>query len=545
MSSKVAQYLNEHLLGEVTTNEHIRKKYATDGSVLHMVPDMVIYPRTTSDIRKVARFSWQLAEKGHKLSITVRGGGTDQTGGAVGSGVILDVRAHMNTIFELDIKQRLVRVQPGVTFKALNDALRLQGFRIPSYPQSQAYSTIGGAIANNAGGVLSGKYGTTGEWIHQLEVILSNGEVLQTGRVNKRDLAKKKGLQTFEGELYRNVDNLLADNTGLIEKLAVDGRDNAGYNVVDVRRRDGSMDLTPLIVGSQGTLGIISEVIMKVQPIPEQPLVGALAFPDHDAARDALDALRALDPSLLELVDGRVFEYAAEQGKTYPFYNEALEQGNVAAIVVVEYDQPGDHAKKRIVKKIEKLLENQKAYMAFERKPEAADELRTLLQVSVLSLLPDKPDHSVPHILEGAYVPQERLEEFMKAVEVLESKNHVDLPLSGHAGEHIYYARPQLDFHKVGDRQKVFKLLAEWSAAVFAHGGSLIGMSSEGRLKAAFAYKDLDNDVKELYISIRDLFDPLGFLNTGVKQAVELKKLAGDLRGDFDGSDFVQYGISE
>lgn len=545
MSSKVAQYLNEHLLGEVTTNEHIRKQYATDGSVLRIVPDMVIYPRATSDIRKVARFSWQLAEKGHKLPITVRGGGTDQTGGAIGSGVILDVRAHMNTIFELDIKQRLVRVQPGVTFKALNDALRLQGFRIPSYPQSHAYSTIGGAIANNAGGTLSGKYGTTGEWIHQLEVILSNGEVLQTGRVSKRDLGKKKGLQTFEGELYRNVDNLLADNAGLIEKLAVDGRDNAGYNVVDVRRRDGSVDLTPLIVGSQGTLGIISEVIMKVQPMPDYPLVGALAFPDHDAARDALDALRSLDPSVLELVDGRVFEFAVEQGKSYPFYNEALEQGNVAAIVVVEYDQSGDHAKKRIVKKIEKLFENQKAYMAFERKAETADELRNLLQASVLSLLPDKPEHSVPQILEGAYVPQERLEEFAKAVEALEAKNHVDLPLCGHAGEHIYYVRPQLDFHKVGDRQKVFKLLAEWSAAVFAHGGSLIGMSGEGRLKAAFAYKDLDADVKELYTSIRDLFDPLGFLNTGVKQAVELKKLAGDLRSDFDGSDFAQYGISE
>lgn len=545
MSSKVAQYLNEHLLGEVTTNEHVRKQYATDGSVLRIVPDMIIYPRTTSDIRKVARFSWQLAEKGHKLPITVRGGGTDQTGAAIGSGVILDVRAHMNTIFELDIKQRLVRVQPGVTFKALNDALRLQGFRIPSYPQSQAYSTIGGAIANNAGGVLSGKYGATGEWIHQLEVILSNGEVLQTGRVSKRDLNKKKGLQTFEGELYRNVDNLLTDNASLIEKLAVDGRDNAGYNVVDVSRRDGSVDLTPLVVGSQGTLGIISEIIMKVQPIPEYPLVGALAFPNHDAARDALDVLRALDPSVLELIDGRMFEAAADRGKSYAFYDEAVDQGGVAAVVVVEYDQQGEYAKKKITKKIEKLFEKQQAYIALERKPETGDELRALVQASVLPLLPEKPEQSVPQILEGAYIPQERLEDFAKAVETLETKNHVALPLCGHAGEHIYYVRPQLDFHKVGDRQKVFKLLAEWSAAVFAHGGSLIGMSGEGRLKAAFAYKDLDDDVKELYTSIRDLFDPLGFLNTGVKQAVELKKLAGDFRADYDGSDFAQYAVTE
>src|ERR1700757_4233622 len=126
--SKVAQYLNEHLLGEVTTNDHVRKQFATDGSVLAIVPDMVIYPRTTSDLRKIARFSWQLAEKGHRLPITPRGGGSDQTGGAIGSGVIIDTVAHMDAIFELDAKQRLVRVQPGVNFKALNDALKLHGY---------------------------------------------------------------------------------------------------------------------------------------------------------------------------------------------------------------------------------------------------------------------------------------------------------------------------------------------------------------------------------------------------------------------------------
>ena len=281
--SKVAQYLNEHLLGEVTTNEHIRRQYATDGSVLRIVPDMVVYPRTTSDLRKIARFSWQLAEKGHKLPITVRGGGTDQTGAAIGSGVVVDTRAHMNEIFEVDAKQRLVRVQPGVTFKALNDALRLHGLCIPSYPWLQAHSTVGGAIANNGGGILSGKYGTTGDWIHQLEVVLSNGEVLQTGRQSKRDLGKKKGLQTFEGEIYRNIDNLMNDNDALLDNIAVDYRNNVGYNVVDVKRKDNSVDLTPLFVGSQGTLGIISEVIMKAQAIPGQPLVGAFAFADYDA----------------------------------------------------------------------------------------------------------------------------------------------------------------------------------------------------------------------------------------------------------------------
>lgn len=111
--SKVANYLNEHIQGEVTTNMAVRQAMSTDASVLSVMPEMVVYPRTTNDIRKIARFSNQLAEKGHMLPITPRGGGSDQTGAAIGKGIILNTTAHMDAIFELDAKQKLVRVQPG------------------------------------------------------------------------------------------------------------------------------------------------------------------------------------------------------------------------------------------------------------------------------------------------------------------------------------------------------------------------------------------------------------------------------------------------
>ena len=539
--SKVSEYLNEHLLGEVTTNDHVRQRFATDGSVLKIVPDMVIYPAITSDLRKVARFSWQLAEKGHQLSITPRGGGSDETGASIGSGVIVNTLAHMNQIFEIDVKQRLVRVQPGVTFMTLNEALRLHNLQLPCAP-ADAFSTVGGAIANNAGGVLSGKYGAIGEWIHQLEIVLSNGEILQTGRVSKKELARKKGLQTFEGEIYRSVDNLIIDNDALLDTLAVDVRDNVGYNIVDVKRRDGSVDLTPLFAGSQGTLGVISEVILKVESLPSRPLVGAIAFADYNAARDGLDVLREFNPALLELIDGRLIAEAADRGKQYPFYTEALDQGEVAAIVVVEFDEDSDHLKKKIAKRLAKKFEDLPGYVVLERELEKAIDLRALTGIPAALRILEKSDFSTPPLLNNTYIPPERFEDFAKAVEALEAKHHVDLPLSGHASQHIYYTYPKLNFQKVGDRQKVFKLLAEWSLAVSAHGGHLIGNEGEGRLKAAFAYKELDDDIKDLYKSIRELFDPLSIMNTGVKQSVELKKLAEHLRSDYTGSDFAAYG---
>lgn len=544
--SKVAQYLNEHLQGEVTTNDNVRRKFSTDGSVLRIVPDMVVYPRTTSDIRKVARFSWQLAEKGHNLAITARGGGSDPTGAAIGSDVIVDLMAHMNAVLEIDQKQKLIRVQPGVTFKTLNEVLRPYGLQIPSFPASQAYSTIGGAIANNATGILSGKYGATGEWVYQLEVVLSNGEVLQTGRVSKKEVGKKRGLQTFEGEVYRNLDNLITDNGELLDKLTSDVRDNAGYNLVDVKRRDGSIDLTPLFIGSQGTLGIISEIIMKAAPMTSsRPLVGALAFQDFDAVRDALDFLRGLDPSVMELIDGRLFKSAEERGKRYQFYTDAQDLGDVVAVILVEYDNSSDHVKKKIAKEISKMYKDQPVYIVLENDGAKAASLQEMCIVPSLPLIDDSSEHCVPRLLEGANIPPERLESFMKDVIELEKKHHTELPLCGHAGDNIYYTRPLFNFQKVGDRQKVFKLLAEWTTLVEDHGGILIGEGGEGRLKAAFAYRNLDDSIKKLNESIRECLDPLNIMNTGVKQPVELKTLASDLRVDYDGSDFAVFGISE
>lgn len=543
--SKVAQYLNEHLQGEVTTADAVRERFATDASILTLTPDMVAHPRSTSDIRKIARFSWQLAEKGHKLPITPRGAGSDQTGAAIGSGVIVNLQAHMNTIFEFDAKQKLVRLQPGVTFKALNDALHLYGLSVPNVPESAAYGTIGGAIANNASSKVSDKYGAMGEWVHQLEVVLSNGDVIQTGRISKRDVNRKKGQQDFEGEIYRGIDTILADNAELINSIAVDVPDNIGYNIVDVGRKDGSIDLTPLFIGSQGTLGIVSEVIIKSIEETKEPLVGALSFATHEAAHDGIDVLRGLGLTMLEMIDGRLFEAATEQGKRYPFYADARGEGDVAVVVVFMSDSSSGRVKKHIAKKITKTFEqDDEVMLAIESKPEKTAELLALRTVTSVTIAPEKSDSSTPPILDGVYIPPERFDDFTKAVADLEHRHSVDIALYGHAGQSVYYGRPRFSFSKVTERQKLFKLLNDWTLAVSAHGGHVAAESGEGRLKAAFAYRDLDDEIRKLIKDVRAVFDPQGIMNTGVKQEIDIKQIAGMIRTDYDGGDFATYAPS-
>ena len=529
--SKVAMYLQEHILGEVSIQPNLLNAMSRDESVLEITPEMVVFPRVTNDIRKVCRFSWQLAEKGHVLAITPRGNGSDQTGGAIGEGIILATPAHMNNIFELDSKQKLVRVQPGVVASALNAALRLNGASILSLPTSVGYSTVGGAVANNASGPLSGLYGSISEWIHELEVVLANGDVLQTSRISKRELSKKKGLQTFEGEIYRSLDNLIEDNLQLIdEKLGGEPRDNVGYaSLSKVKKKDGSFDLTPLFAGSQGTLGIISEMILKTDFSSMKMGVVVASFATKEAARDALDSIQRLDPSLLEYIDGEYFKLASEASRNYEFIPSSIAAGG--AVVVAGFDDFSDRIRAKKMKKMKKYLDKLEVQSTSANTDEADDLLR-VTEVTTHVAMPNGKGKSAPPLFDGVYIPPERFEDFSRGVAELASRHHVSLPLHGRVIDSIYYARPTLQLQKVSDKQKIFKLLDEYTDVVDQCGGHLIGEAAEGRVKARFAYKQLDDETLALFKAVKAIFDPYGILNPGVKQASELKYLVAHLRTD-------------
>src|SRR3989344_5399507 len=265
--SKVAHYLQEHLVGEVMTGADARRYFATDTSIFSIPPAIVVYPRNENDVRKTARFSWQLAERGRIIPITARGLGTDQSGAALGSGIMLVFPAHMHSILDLNGKSGEVSVEPGINYGKLQQALHYHYRFLPPYPASLEYSTVGGAIANNAGGERSIKYGSTRNFVKQLRVVLANGEVIEAGPLNKRELNKKLGLNSMEGEIYRQLDTLIEENHELIQKSVLPvSKNSAGYALSEVKRKDGSFNLAPLLVGSQGTLVIVTEATLRTEP---------------------------------------------------------------------------------------------------------------------------------------------------------------------------------------------------------------------------------------------------------------------------------------
>lgn len=532
--NKIAAYLQGHLSGEVLVSESVRDFFAHDASILELKPSIVVYPRTTSDIRKIARFTWQLAEKGHVLAMTARGSGTDQTGAAIGKGMSLVFPAHMNKILELDSKQKMVRVQPGLNFKSLQETLHTHGLFLPPYPASYQYSTIGGAIANNTAGEKSLKYGQMRAWVDQLEVVLANGEIIQTGRVSKRSVDKKKGLPSLEGEIYRAVDGLLADNAELIANyqggLAV-SKNSMGYELASVRKKDGSIDLTPLFVGSQGTLGIITEAIIKVTPYSPRASLVVAAFDSLDTALDAIDGLRALAPSALEMVDKHLLEFvSANQGLSM---HELVTGENTAVpeiVLFVEFDDTNDHQREKRVKKALKIL---KATATASVVSSDADEQTKLWSIRHSAAAVVNYDHSgkaaLP-IIEDGIVPVTSFRAFLDDVYQLFATHKLDAAIWGHAGDANIHIQPILDLRKVGDRQKVFKLMDEYYRLVIKYGGSCAAEHNDGRLRAPYVVAQVGQEMMDVYTQIRAAFDPRGTLNPGVKTGTSLKDVSSMLR---------------
>lgn len=533
--SKVAQYLQEHLQGEVTSSPSVRRHFATDASVLHIVPSAVVYPRNESDVRKVARFAWQLAERGRVLPITSRGAGTDQSGAAIGSGLVLSFPAHMNRVLVLDNKTGVVSVEPGINYGKLQQTLQTHGRFLPPFPASYEYSTIGGAIANNASGEKSVKYGSTRNYVRSLRVVLANGEVIETGRISKRELNKKLGLSTFEGEVYRLLDALLEEHAETVKASDKSlTKNSAGYALSHVRHKDGSFDLTPLIVGSQGTLGIVTEAVLATEMENPETSLYVAYFDDLQHATKAVMALRGLPemPSAIEMVDEQLLKLVGQLNPNQ--LRDVIPTPIPKAVLLVEFDQLNARGQKKLFKKVDKVFEQYATDFRVETDLAEQDKLWRIRHASATVVAHAENNLRAVPFIEDGVVPVDRLDQFMEGVYQLFRKHQLHVALWGHAGDGNLHVQPFLDLAQIGDRQKLFKVMDEYYALVVQFNGSTSGEHGDGRIRAPYLPYVYGAEMYDVMKKVKSVFDPHGILNPGVKFGTTLDDLKGSLRQEYN-----------
>jgi FAD/FMN-containing dehydrogenase len=532
--NKVAHYLQEHLVGEVMTGSDARKYFATDTSIFTIPPAIVVYPRNENDVRKTTRFTWQLAERGRIIPVTARGAGTDQSGAAIGPGIIMSFPAHLNRILEFDGKTGLVTIEPGINYGKLQQTLHTHNRFLPPFPASLEYSTVGGAIANNASGEKTVKYGNTRDFVRSMRVVLANGEVIETKRLTKRELNKKLGLATFEGEIYRNLDTLLDENKALATQPGPNVTKNAaGYALQDVKRKDGSFDLTPLFVGSQGTLGIVTEATLATVPHNPNTTLIAAFVDDLVVAEEIVTDLRKLSegPSAIEVVDSNLLDFVqrTNPNQLRGILNPPFPQ----LVLLIEFDNISERSQKRMVKKATKILSKLQVSYQVETDPHKRDELWKIRHSAAAVMSHSEGTARALPIIEDGIVPMDRFKEYVEGVYALFKRHNLQAAVWGHAGDANLHIQPFLDLAQLGDRQMIFKLLDEYYALVISLGGSTSGEHNDGRLRGAYLEKLYGPDVYDLYRKVKQIFDPYNTLNSGVKINVALEDLKPLLRQEY------------
>lgn len=540
--SKVAHYLQEHLVGEVMTSADARRYFATDTSVLTLTPAIVVYPHNENDVRKTARFTWQLAERGRVIPMTARGAGTDQAGAAIGSGIVIVFPAHMNKILELDPKTGTVALQPGLNYGKLQQTLQTHGRFLPPFPASIEYSTLGGAMGNNAAGEKSVKYGSTRDFVKSLRVVLANGEVIETRRLNKRELSKKLGLSSFEGDIYRGLDKLIEENKELVKRTKLEvTKNSAGYALDDIKRKDGSFDLTPLFIGSQGTLGIITEAIIETEAYNPATTLIIASFNDIDQAAKAVMELRKLPdiPSALEMVDGNLLNFI--DGHNPNQLKGILEKPFPKIILLIEFDNFNSRVQKRMAKKAKKIIDDYTGTAQVETDAEQQEHLWKIRHSAAsVTAYADNNSKALP-IIEDGIVPVERFGEYIEGVYAIFDRYHLQAAVWGHAGNANLHMQPFLDLSQLGDRQKLFRLLDEYHQLVISLGGSTTGEHGDGRLRGPYLKQLYGEEIYTLLRQVKKIFDPHATMNPGVKIDVSLDDVKSMLRQEYSMKHFYDH----
>ncbi|MGC1275549.1 MAG: FAD-binding oxidoreductase, partial [Planctomycetaceae bacterium] len=331
LQRRIVEDLTGVLRGEVRCDAVTTAIYGVDASLYQIRPIGVVYPYDAADVRMIARYASE-----QKLPLVPRGGGTNVSGGSVGTGLVVDFSRSMTRILVDD--GETIRVEPGVVLERLNRRLRPTGRYFPPDPATAAVTTIGGMIATNAAGSHSVRVGTTRDHVSSIETVLVDGGMIEAGRESLDDSATSSDADDAQGgesrkrSLRNHLTNLLVDNADLIEsKRPRSKRNNCGYRVWDVLTST-HLDLAGLLVGSEGTLGLFSAATLKLSPLPEHRGVTLLLFGSTEAAFDAVQKILPLQPAACDLIDRRLLSLAREGDARF----EAMITAEAEAALLVE-----------------------------------------------------------------------------------------------------------------------------------------------------------------------------------------------------------------
>jgi len=504
----LVRYLRQNIAGEVRFDDTSRRLYSTDASHYLVQPLGVVIPKTTDDLAVTVQIAAELG-----IPITARGAGTSLSGQAIGPGVVVDCSKYLNRIGPVDLGSRRVRVQPGVVLNQLNRELEPFGLMFGPEVATASRATLGGMIGNNSAGSRSIVNGRTVDHVVSLRTVLSDGTAAEFGTLSATEYERKLEQRNREGDAYRAADAAVRANAAEIAaRTPRIQRKVSGYNLASLI---GARSLVPLLVGSEGTLGLVAEAELNLSPRPKFRGLLVPQFATLAAALDTLDACLELGPSAVELLDRMLIDLAREQRSLK--HNMAAIQGRPEALFMVEFasDDAADVSYR--VHELARRLRGVPGLIAVVPAidPAIRDPLWSLRESALPLLFGMIGDRKPVTFVEDCAVDPHRLPEFAARFRETLQRHGTDGAFYGHASVGCLHIRPVLNLHDPSDVRTMRAIMTDITDLVLSFGGSLSGEHGDGMVRSEWNRKMFGPAVYDAFKQVKRGFDPGNVLNPG------------------------------
>jgi len=500
--------------GDVVADAKILETYATDASSFKILPKVVYYPKTVSDIVALIQKCRVQKKSSADTSITLRAGGTCMSGGPLNTSWIMDMTKHMNKI-SIDAKRMTATVEMGAYFRDIEDAALKHNLLFAAYPSSHRLCGIGGMLGNNASGEKSLRSGATVDNVLELEVVLADGTVKKVAPKplpNVTDEREKKIL-----ELHGTYGERLREAAGDVSKSA------SGYRLEKTVCKNTFSEI-PLFVGAQGTLGIITKAVLKLMPIPihtELLIISGQSLKDIPAI---IDTVMQCNPEGLETFDGNTFTKAKEHlsasaEKVLPYIDEKSH-----LFILAQFSEKTKEATKAQAIKCFELLQEQGYYVQHVVNPHDVVAAWEVRRNSFLLMRDYNMSHerAVPCI-EDVIVPLSALGEFITKLSAILKKRKINFGYHGHIGEGSLRIIPIFDFTSPTVSDEITGLMHDVFALIKKLKGNISADHSDGIIRSPFLKEFYGEELYGVFEEIKHLYDPQNILNP-------YKKVGGSLK---------------
>jgi len=492
---ELAAELRRAGVAEVDASTRRRAEYSTDASNYRVVPQAVVFPREVDEVAAAIRVARDL-----QVPVTARGAGTSCAGNAVGPGIVLDLSRHLNRVLSLDPQAGTAVVQPGVILADLQRAAAPHGLRFGPDPSTQARCTIGGMIGNNACGAHALAYGRTSDNVEALSLLLADGRTLSTGPL--AELADPVAAQLAQ-LVSANLANIRTEFGRFTRQVS-------GYSMERLLP-ENSGDLAKFLVGTEGTLAVISQATVRLVSAAKFTALTVLGYPDMATAAEAVPALLPLGPLALEGMDAQLVAVLRQR------LISRRSQATIPELPVGDawlfIETGGDCLAEAVAagQAMVRLAQAQSATVV------TGDQARQLWKIREDGAgLGSRTAAGAPAWpgWEDAAVPPERLGPYLREFRQLLDQHHLDGVVYGHLGDGCVHVR--LDF-PLAERPTAFRSFLLDAAKLAAdHGGSMSGEHGDGRARGELLPAMYSPAAIGLFASVKAIFDPDNLLNPGV-----------------------------